>query len=182
MKKNAVYISIGLLSILVVVAAFVIPSAFANSKETQVKTNIINAKGEAIGTAVMTQKSGAVQLHIEAKNLPPGVHGIHFHEMGKCEPPDFKTAGAHLNPNLKEHGFNNPKGFHAGDLLNIVVKEDGTVSADLESKTVSLNKGASNSLLKAGGSSLVIHEKADDYVTDPSGNSGNRIACGVIQE
>ncbi|MGF7047215.1 Cu-Zn family superoxide dismutase [Paenibacillus sp. DS2015] len=178
MKKNVV----GLLGILLLVIAFVIPAAFANSKESQVKTNIINTKGEQIGTTLLTQKSDAVQIHIEAKNLPPGLHGIHFHEVGKCEIPDFKTAGAHLNPNLKEHGFNNPKGFHAGDLLNIDVKEDGSVIADLESNTVTLTRGASNSLLKSGGSALVIHEKADDYVTDPSGNSGDRIACAAIQE
>lgn len=182
MKKNIVYISLGVLSMVLLVAAFVIPAAFADSKEMQVKTTIINSKGEKIGTAVITQQPEGVQLHIEAKNLPPGLHGIHFHEMGKCEAPDFKSAGAHLNPDLKEHGFNNPKGFHAGDLMNIEVKEDGTVTADLESKTVTLTKGASNSLLKPGGTSIIIHEKADDYVTDPSGNSGDRIACGVIKE
>ncbi|OAB40309.1 superoxide dismutase family protein [Paenibacillus antarcticus] len=182
MKKNAVFISLGLLSILLLVVAFVIPEAFANSKEIQVKTSIIDTKGSEIGTAEITQKADRVQLHIEAKGLTPGTHGIHFHEMGKCEPPDFKTAGAHLNPDLKQHGFNNPKGFHAGDLLNIEVKADGTVIADLESQTVTLRKGEANSLLKPGGSALVIHEKADDYVTDPSGNSGDRIACGVIQE
>ncbi|MEC0092077.1 superoxide dismutase family protein [Paenibacillus macquariensis] len=182
MKKNVVFVSLGLLSILLLVVAFVIPEAFANSKEIQVKTSIIDTKGSEIGTAEITQKADRVQLHIEAKGLTPGTHGIHFHEMGKCEPPDFKTAGAHLNPNLKQHGFNNPKGFHAGDLLNIEVKADGTVSADLESKTVTLKKGEANSLLKSGGSAIVIHEKADDYVTDPSGNSGDRIACGVIKE
>ncbi|WP_438350534.1 superoxide dismutase family protein [Paenibacillus sp. FA6] len=182
MKRNMVFVHLSVLSILLVVATFVIPAAFANEKVTQVKTNIINTKGEKIGSAVITQQADSVQLHIEAKNLTPGEHGVHFHEIGKCEVPDFKSAGAHLNPELKQHGFNNPKGFHAGDLLNIKVKEDGTVTADLESKTVTLIKGVSNSLLKPGGSAIVIHEKADDYVTDPSGNSGNRIACAAIQE
>ncbi|AJS58431.1 superoxide dismutase family protein [Paenibacillus sp. IHBB 10380] len=182
MKKNVVFVCLGLLSLLLV-AAFVIPAAFARSEEAQqVKANIINTKGEEIGTAVITQKADGVQLHIEAKNLTPGVHGIHFHEIGKCDAPDFKTAGAHLNPNHKQHGFNNPEGYHAGDLLNLQVKEDGTVRADLESNTVTLTQGLSNSLLKPGGSALVIHEKEDDYVTDPSGNSGNRVACAAIQK
>ncbi len=157
------------------------PAVNASSKESQVTVKIINTKGEEVGTALLTGQDDAVKLHIEAKNLPPGVHGIHFHENGKCDTPDFKSAGAHLNPKHKEHGFNNPKGFHAGDLLNIDVKQDGTVIADLESKTVSLTRGASNSLLKPGGTSIIIHEKADDYVTDPSGNSGNRIGCARIE-
>lgn len=155
--------------------------AWAKSEELQVKTTIIDTKGAEIGTAVLTQKGDAVHIHLEAKNLTPGEHGIHFHENGKCEPPDFTSAGAHFNPQGKQHGFNNPKGFHAGDLPNITVKADGTVNEDLESKVVTLKKGVPNSLLKEGGTSLMIHEKADDYVTDPSGNSGARIACGVIK-
>lgn len=159
-------------------------SPAAAHKETSpspVKVKIINSKGEEVGAATLTPKAGAVEVHLEAKGLPPGVHGIHFHETGKCEKPDFKSAGAHLNPGHKQHGFNNPKGFHAGDLPNIQVKEDGTVVADIVSNQVTLEKGAPNSLLKPGGTALVIHEKADDYVTDPAGNSGDRIACGVIR-
>ncbi|MED5018657.1 superoxide dismutase family protein [Paenibacillus chibensis] len=179
MKKQAICLSI--LSTLAFGAAPFSSSAWAKSEELQVKTTIIDSKGVQVGTAVLTQKKDSVLIHVEAKNLPPGEHGIHFHETGKCDPPDFTTAGAHFNPQGKQHGFKNPKGFHAGDLLNIHVKADGTVDADLESKTVTLQKGAANSLLKEGGTSLMIHEKADDYVTDPSGNSGARIACSVIR-
>jgi Cu-Zn family superoxide dismutase len=130
---------------------------------------------------MLTQGDGIVKIHLEAKGLPPGVHGFHIHQTGKCEPPSFTSAGDHLNPTHKQHGFYNPKGFHAGDLPNIQVAADGTVRADVESKNVTLKKGEPNSLLRKGGTSLVIHEKADDYVTDPSGNSGSRIACGVIR-
>ncbi|MEI0737360.1 superoxide dismutase family protein [Paenibacillus sp. JTLBN-2024] len=179
MKKQAICLSV--LSTLVFGAAPMSPSAWAHSEEMQVKTKIIDSKGTEVGTAVITQKADAVQIHVEAKNLPPGEHGIHFHENGKCDPPDFTTAGAHFNPQGKQHGFKNPQGFHAGDLLNIRVNDDGSVVADLESKTVTLKKGASNSLLKPGGTTLMIHEKADDYVTDPSRNSGARIACSVIR-
>ena len=182
MKKNALFISLSLLSILLIVVAIVIPAAFAKSEEDQLKTKIVNTKGEEIGTVLISQMADGVKLHIDAKNLNPGMHGVHFHDTGKCESPDFKTAGAHLNTTAKQHGFNNPEGYHIGDLLNIEVKLDGNVSADLMSTTVTLTQGVANSLLKPGGSALVIHEKADDYVTDPSGNSGNRIACAAIQK
>ncbi|AOZ94472.1 superoxide dismutase family protein [Paenibacillus crassostreae] len=181
MKRNSMFVSIGVLCFVMLVAAFAIPAAFAKSDELEVKTKMINSKGEEIGSAVLTENQEGVQIHVEAKNLPPGEHGIHFHETGKCEAPDFKSAGAHLNPEQKQHGFNNPDGYHAGDLPNILVKNDGTVIADLTSKAVTLKKGVANSLLKEGGTALIIHEKADDYMTDPSGNSGNRIACVVIK-
>ncbi|MDR0271465.1 superoxide dismutase family protein [Paenibacillus sp.] len=179
MKKQAICLSV--LSTLIFGAAPMSPAAWAKSEELQIKTTIIDTKGVEVGTAVLTQKADVVHIHVEAKSLPPGEHGIHFHENGKCDPPDFMTSGAHLNPESKEHGFKNPKGFHAGDLLNLVVKADGTVNQDLESKTVTLKKDLPNSLLKSGGTSLMIHEKADDYVTDPTGNSGARIACSVIR-
>jgi Cu-Zn family superoxide dismutase len=181
MKKTVLTFGICVLSFLLFGAAFVAPLVNANSEKTQVMVTIINAKGEKIGTAMITEIAGIVRLHIEAKNLPPGLHGIHFHETGKCDTPDFKTAGEHLNPHMKQHGFYNPNGFHAGDLPNIQVEQDGTVTANLESKVVTLTKGVSHSMLKPGGTALMIHEKADDYFTDPSGNSGNRIACGPIQ-
>lgn len=122
-----------------------------------------------------------MHIHLEAEKLAPGKHGIHFHNVGKCDTPDFKTAGDHFNPTSKQHGFNNPKGYHSGDLPNINVNEDGKVDADITSAHVTLLRGKPNSLLKEGGTAIVIHEKEDDYMTDPSGNSGNRIACGVIK-
>ncbi|WP_227872011.1 superoxide dismutase family protein [Paenibacillus albus] len=156
------------------------PAPAETGSET-VNVKIVNSTGAEIGTATLTQNQDSVRLHVEAKSLPPGIHGIHFHETGKCEGPKFTTAGSHLNPQTKEHGFNNPKGFHVGDLPNIQVAADGTVKVDIETKIVTLAPNQPNSLKKAGGTALVIHAQADDYKTDPSGNSGDRIACGVIQ-
>jgi superoxide dismutase, Cu-Zn family len=113
--------------------------------------------------------------------LVPGKHGLHIHEAAICEGPDFKTAGAHFNPTNKKHGFENTKGPHAGDLPNLSVSTEGTVTADMVAKNVTLEEGKPNSLLKPGGTSLIIHSGPDDYHTDPAGNSGSRVACGKIQ-
>lgn len=148
---------------------------------TPIVTTIINTKGTKIGTAELTPVTEGVKIHLIADKLPPGMHGIHFHEVGLCEKPDFVSSGMHFNPQNKQHGFDNPQGFHAGDLPNIQVGTDGKVNVDLISKSVTLDKGKPNSILRDQGVSLIIHEKSDDYLTDPSGNSGSRIACGVIK-
>lgn len=155
--------------------------AAEESEQQQLTISIMNTSGTKIGTAEFTTAGDQVHIHVRAKQLPPGTHGIHIHETGLCDPPDFKTAGEHFNPAKHKHGFNNEEGFHNGDLPNIEVAEDGTVDAELDTDAVTLKKGVANSLLKQGGTSLVIHATADDYVTDPSGNSGARIACGVIK-
>ena len=138
-----------------------------------------NSQGETIGTAILSQSGEGVKVTLEASKLTSGPHGIHFHENGKCDGPDFKTAGSHFNPTKKEHGLDNPKGSHAGDLPNLAVGKDGRVKTEFKSTGVTLKKGE-HSLLKEGGTSLVIHAKADDEKTSPSGASGDRIACGVI--
>ncbi len=116
----------------------------------------------------------------QVRNLPPGTHGIHVHEAGRCDPPDFMSAGGHFNPTSRQHGLRNPNGPHAGDLPNLEVGADGTGRLDALARDLSLSSGTGN-LLDTDGSALVVHAAADDEMTDPTGNSGGRIACGVIR-
>ncbi|MEK3936813.1 superoxide dismutase family protein [Sporosarcina sp. FSL W7-1349] len=145
-----------------------------------VSATLLNTKGEEIGKAHLEEQTEGVTISLQAEGLSPGIHGIHIHETGVCTPPDFESAGAHLNPAGKQHGFENPKGFHAGDLPNIEVPEDGKVVTQITTAEVTLKKGEPNSLLDGDGSALVIHADPDDYKTDPAGNSGARIACAAI--
>lgn len=155
-------------------------SAIAQQTARSAQADIVNAQGQKIGTATIRPSSSGVRINVEVSQLPPGSHGIHIHTVGKCEGPDFTSAGAHFNPTSKKHGKDNPEGSHAGDLLNIEVAADGTGKASLSDSNVALG-GGPNSLFPESGTALVIHEKSDDYKTDPAGNSGARIACGVIR-
>lgn len=142
-----------------------------------------DGKGADVGKVTFTQKAGGpVKMKIELKNVPVGVHAVHIHQNATCDAPDFKGAGGHFNPEQKQHGFENPMGHHAGDLPeNVTVGEGRRGEATVELKDVSLEKAAANSIFANGGTSVVVHEKADDMKTDPTGNAGNRIACGVVQ-
>ena len=144
-----------------------------------VNVRLTTAQGQDAGTATIKSVSHGVIVQLKAKNLPAGEHGIHFHQNAKCDPPDFKTAGSHLNPDGKKHGLKNPEGHHAGDMKNLIVAADGTASTNIVDKDVNLGDD-SHSLFSNGGTALVIHAKPDDMKTDPTGNSGDRIACGVI--
>lgn len=137
------------------------------------------ANGTSVGMATFTQESGGVRIQGQFKGLPSGQHGIHVHASGKCDTPDFMTAGGHFNPMNKQHGLKNPEGAHIGDIENLTVGADGsgTINALLKDATLSAGSG---SLFGPDGSALMIHANPDDDMTDPSGNSGGRIACGVI--
>jgi Cu-Zn family superoxide dismutase len=140
---------------------------------------LINALGAPIGSVRAWQTAAGVTFRIDAGGLPAGTHGIHVHAVGRCDPPEFTTAGAHWNPTERKHGMNNPAGPHAGDLPNVEVAPNGVLAATLVLPGATLlGPGA---LLDADGAALVLHAKADDNVTDPSGNSGARIACAVIR-
>jgi Cu-Zn family superoxide dismutase len=140
-----------------------------------------NAAGDDVGTATFREEEGEpVDILIEVNGLPAGAHGVHIHETGSCEPPDFSSAGAHFNPHQRSHGLENPQGPHGGDLPNLTVEPEGRGRLEAGNDRVTLAADA-NSLLDSDGSALVVHAAADDQVTDPSGNSGDRIACGVIE-
>jgi superoxide dismutase, Cu-Zn family len=154
--------------------------AFAQPKNALV-VPIKTSTGEDAGTATFTQTKNKLSVKLDLKNLPVGEHGVHIHAKPVCDAPDFKTAGPHFNPENKQHGFQNPMGHHAGDLpKNIEIGEGHTGQATFKIDYLSLDPSSPNSILANGGTSIIIHEKLDDMKTDPSGNSGNRIACGVI--
>jgi Cu-Zn family superoxide dismutase len=140
-----------------------------------------NADGKEVATATFTPGKGGVKVHVAAKGLPPGEHGIHIHAAGKCDAPDFKTAGGHFNPADKKHGLHSPEGAHAGDLPNLVVSKSGKAKATFLARGATLGDGQ-GTLFSPEGTALVIHADPDDGKTDPSGNSGARIACGVIEK
>ncbi|HTW24340.1 MAG TPA: superoxide dismutase family protein [Candidatus Baltobacteraceae bacterium] len=165
---------------LVVVPALLLMSAVCVQAQTA-HANIVDSTGKSVGKATLKQTSGGVEIKASLANLPAGTHGMHIHAVGKCDAPDFKTAGGHFNPDMKKHGMDNPDGMHAGDLPNIEVGADGKAKVKVVDAHVTLKDG-DHSLFHDGGTSIVIHAGADDYKTDPSGNSGNRIACGVIEK
>jgi Cu-Zn family superoxide dismutase len=152
------------------------------SAPEKAKATLLNSQGQKVGEAQLVETPQGVKISIKVQNLPPGVHAFHIHAKGLCEAPGFKTAGGHFNPFNKEHGLKNPKGPHAGDLPNLVVGADGTETYETIDTLVTLKPGKKNSLFHPGGTSLVIHAGPDDYMTNPAGNAGPRIACGVITQ
>jgi Cu-Zn family superoxide dismutase len=137
-----------------------------------------NAKGEDVGTLTATTAENGVRFTGTLSNLPPGIHAVHIHETGQCQAPDFKSAGGHYNPAGASHGGPHAARKHAGDLGNFAVPQGGTVEVNIFVPDVSFE--GSNTLFPANGTALVVHEGEDDLVSDPAGNAGGRIACGVI--
>lgn len=152
--------------------------------EESITVNLKDTKGASVGTAWITEKSGkgekGISIQLDLHGLPPGTHAIHIHEKASCVAPDFKSAGGHFSPGHKMHGELSKNGPHAGDLKNIEIAADGTLKTTLEDRHADLGS-ALKSLEQGAGTSLVIHAKADDYKTQPSGDSGDRIACGEIK-
>ncbi len=155
--------------------------SFAREAPKTAKAELISTEGKKVGVAALSEDPDGVKISLKLFGLTPGTHALHIHQVGTCNPPDFKSAGGHFNPEGKKHGMKNPQGAHAGDLPNIVVGLDGMASVEVVARQVTLKPGT-KSLFQPGGTALVIHAKEDDDMTDPSGNAGDRVACGPITE
>jgi Cu-Zn family superoxide dismutase len=169
--------------LLAAAAAFVLggcASAGTQAPGLQGQAVLKDKAGQQVGLATFTEGSDGLRIEVTGVGLPPGPKGIHIHAVGKCEPPDFVSAGAHFNPAGKKHGRLSSDGAHAGDLPHVMVTSVGAAGLDVTTKAVTLKEGVPASLFGVGGTSLVIHALSDDERTDPTGNSGGRIACGVI--
>lgn len=152
------------------------PPASAQSASAPLK----DTQGKEVGSANLTQTPHGVLIIVSVKGLPPGDHAFHVHAVGKCEPP-FTSAGGHFNPEGKKHGMLAAEGHHAGDMPNLHVPQNGDLTVEILNTDITLEKGKPNSVFDADGSAVVIHAKGDDYKSDPAGDAGGRIACGVIK-
>jgi Cu-Zn family superoxide dismutase len=160
------------------IAAF---SFSAQAQSPTAKAALKDAAGKDVGTVQLIQTPHGVLLKMTLKGAVPGEHAFHIHAVGKCEAP-FTSAGGHFNPASKKHGMEATEGAHAGDMPNLHIPANGELTIEVANHMVSLVKGQPNSLFDADGSALIIHAGVDDYKTDPTGNAGDRIACGVITE
>lgn len=171
--------SLGVVALFIALNVAVVAKDIKSAKSKPVVVKLQNGQGKSVGTATLTQAANGVSIKLNAHDLTPGDHAIHVHQTAKCEGPDFKSAGGHFNPENKHHGLDNPEGPHAGDIPNFTVDAKGKSTATVVAPNVTLTDGP-HSVFTGGGTALVIHAKPDDNKTDPAGNSGDRVACGVI--
>ena len=153
---------------------------YVTSPSPAAVARLVDANGNVVGNVLLSQDSGSVRILLDVTGLPPGDKAVHIHEVGRCDPPSFESAGGHFNPTRAQHGTSNPRGPHAGDLPDLTVDTAGKGHLEVSAKLVTLEKKSPASLLDADGRAIVIHERADDTRTDPAGENGARIACGVI--
>jgi Cu-Zn family superoxide dismutase len=140
-----------------------------------------DANGREVGSAALAETHAGVLVSLSLTGLPAGEHAFHIHGVGKCEPP-FTSAGGHFNPGGKKHGVMAPDGPHAGDMPNLHIPADGKIAVEVLNTSVTLEKGKPNSLFGPEGTALIVHAGKDDYKTDPTGDAGGRIACGIVQQ
>ncbi len=157
-------------------AAAVLPAA-AQTATAPLK----DGQGKEVGSVNLTQTPRGVLINLSVKDLQPGEHAFHVHAVGKCEGPAFTSAGGHFNPDSHKHGLLAADGAHAGDMPNLHVPQSGDLTVEVINAAITLEKGKPNSLFDADGSAVVIHAGSDDYKTDPTGEAGGRIACGVVK-
>ena len=167
------------LAVVLLILLFLLIHRANAGAQDQARADIQNAEGKSIGTASLRETKDGVVMTVNVKGLPQGLHAVHVHSVGKCEGPAFASAGPHFNPMNKKHGLKNVAGPHAGDLPDMYVEKNGVGRYEALIDSITLGSGET-SIFDADGSTIIIHVTADDNVTDPAGNSGDRIACGVI--
>ena len=168
-------------SLLAAIAISSLPSIVSVEAAETAKAVLKDAKGEDMGSVSLTQISAGVLLQLSLKGVPAGEHAFHIHAVGKCEPPGFESAGGHFNPGSAHHGLMSGPG-HAGDMPNLHAPASGALDLEVLNNAITLDKDKPNSVLHPGGTAIIIHAGKDDYMSDPAGNAGGRIICGVIDE